>query len=141
MDYSIQVNSLDFSYEKKEIFKDLSLSFEKGGCYCGGDTDIFNFNKSYSFTFIYNDWDINLVPLNSWDRIYYNCLSSGLCYYSHNKENSNSIETIYERNITIIESHDYDADYYDDAIKAISAVRWKERGIYKQVSITADFYN
>ena len=33
MDYSIVVNHLDFSYEKKEIFNDLSLSFEKGGCY------------------------------------------------------------------------------------------------------------
>lgn len=33
MEDSIIINNLSFSYEKKEIFNDLNLRFQKGGCY------------------------------------------------------------------------------------------------------------
>lgn len=117
------------------------ILFEGDNCYCGGEPDIFSMDKSYTFIFSHDNWTINSALFNSWNKIYYNCLEPKLCYYSHDKENSNSIETIYEKRVIITDTYDYNGDYYDDVIKVDSTVRWKERGTYKQVTIISDLYN
>ncbi len=117
------------------------ILFAGDNCLCSGDPGVFSVDKSYVLNFNSNNWVIQPTSFNSWNKIYYNCLDSGLCYYSHNQENLNSKETIYERNITLLGAEDYNGDYHDDLIKVKSSVRWKDMGRYKQVTLITDFYN
>lgn len=109
-----------------------------GKCECGDN--VFSQNNNYSADYNGKNWTINLTTADSWQAIYYNC-DNNSCYYSHDKKNSDSLETKVKRKISIIKSEDYDDDYYSDMIKIVSSVSWLDRGEEKKVEVVSEIYN
>lgn len=109
-----------------------------GKCECGDN--VFSQNNNYSTNYDGKNWTINLTTADSWQVIYYNC-DTNSCYYSHDKKNSDSLETKFKRKISIIKSEDYNDDYYSDMIKIVSSVSWLDRGEEKKVEVVSEIYN
>ncbi|MBT4433511.1 prepilin-type N-terminal cleavage/methylation domain-containing protein [Candidatus Falkowbacteria bacterium] len=115
---------------------DVTISIDT--CTC---SQVFDITEGYKTDFDGIDWFITLEALNSWHLLRYNCVDSDPCYFSHTDLGSNSESTIFERKISMEDRQDYDTDGNDDMVKISSVVRWEERGSYKYVTTTSEFYN
>lgn len=119
-----------------------TVTATSNSCDCEGGPDIFLDTEGYKADFDGADWSVSPVALNSWEPLFYNCpATESFCYYSHAFLGADSTATIYQRKISVEDREDYNADTYDDMIRISSAVRWVEKGDYKYVTTTSEFYN
>ncbi len=109
-------------------------------CVC---SSVFAEGNYYQADFNGQEWAIQGTAFsNRWKRIYYICPGfPDPCYYSTLFLSGYSENTIFERKIGVEEAKDYNSDSYEDMIKISSVVRWIERGEYKYVTTTSEFYN
>jgi len=111
-------------------------------CTCDGGPDVFLDTEGYKVDFNGENWSITPVALNSWEPFFYNCpMSESFCFYSHIDLGSYSEATVYKRKISVEDRADYNGDGYDDMVRISSVVKWPERGDYKYVTTTSEFYN